>query len=74
VNQQQDILRAAKKLRGITDFNTVYIRRDITLLEWDQWKALVKERIEKQAASRAKEETIKWIIHSGKVVPGRMES
>jgi hypothetical protein len=70
-SEHRDILKAAKTLKGHTVFNKVYISRDMTPLERDSWRKLVKERKEKQEESDDKEENVRWVIYKGQVVKGR---
>jgi hypothetical protein len=66
----RDLLKAAKNLRG-SDFNDIYVSRDLTPLERENWKKLVKERKEKQEESEEKNENVRWVIFKGQVVKGR---
>ena len=67
----RDMLSSAKKLQESDDFKEVYISRDMTPLERDQWKALVRERKEKQANSEKEGEQVRWIIRNNRVIKGR---
>ena len=64
-----DLLRSAKNLRNSTSFSTVFIKRDMTPLERSQWKALIKEKKEKQVRSNENGENVRWVIYRGRVVP-----
>jgi hypothetical protein len=70
-SEHQEILKAAKKLNTDTVFNQVYISRDMTPLERDSSRKLVKERKEKQEESNNKKENVRWVIYKGQVVKGR---
>lgn len=71
LQEHRDILRSAKKLQGNDDWKEVYISKDMTPLERDQWRALVNERKEKQTQSEATGDLTRWVIRSGKVIKGR---
>jgi hypothetical protein len=65
------ILRASGKLQNHEDFKNIYINRDMTPLERDQWRILVKLKKDKQEQAVQTGEDATWIIRSGKVVKGR---
>lgn len=71
MSDKQRILKNASKLSRIPDLSDIHINRDMTPLERDQWKILVKERKERVEESKAKGEVINWIIRNGKVIKGR---
>ena len=58
------VLKGTENLRG-TDF---FISRDMTPLEREERRALVKLKKEKEAESEAKGEEAKWKIRRGKVI------
>ena len=64
-----ELLRSAKNLRNSTSFSTVFIKKDMTPLERSQWKALIKEKKEKQVRSNENGENVRWVIYRGRVVP-----
>ena len=71
IQEHRSILKAAKILKGNKVFNKVYISRDMTPLERESWKKLVKERKEKQEDSDRRKEDVRWVIYKGQVVKGR---
>ena len=64
----RDVMGASKKLQNSDLFREVFVSKDMTPLERSQWKALVKERKEKQAHSIAAGEETRWIIRNNKVI------
>lgn len=65
--QQEDcvrILKSAKKLQG----SDTYISRDMTPLEREERRALVKLKNRRQEESSEKGENAKWAIRRGKVI------
>lgn len=63
------VVKAAKKLKYSKYHSDIYISRDMTPLERDDWRKLVKEKKEKIVQSQEEgDNTAVWIIRRGKVV------
>lgn len=67
--QQREILSSARKLgEQNEELRKISIARDMTPLEREEMKKLVKLKQEKQRLSDENEESAKWVIRKGKVI------
>lgn len=65
------IMSAAKKLKGHADLGSVYINRDRTPLERQEWKRLLEEKKERNEEARNAGREENWIIRKQQVILGR---
>ena len=70
-SDQKKILGVTAKLQTIQGYEYVFINRDMTPLERNQWKKLVVLKKQKQEKSKTDGEDVTWIIRGNKVVKGR---
>ena len=82
-----DLLRAAKNLANVDEssiYKKVGINRDLTFLEREERRALVREKIKKMKEAVEKGQEAKWIIRNGALInlakkvqnqePGKVQS
>jgi len=65
------ILGAAKKLKETAGLDKVFVNKDRTPLEREEWKRLMEIRKEKNQQAREAGEQENWIIRNNRVVQGR---
>ena len=76
LGSQQDVVEALKASKNLSthkdkQYHTIRMKRDMTPLEREEMRTLVKERKERVEESKAKGEVVNWIIRNGKVIKGR---
>lgn len=71
LKQTQDILRASRKLaeHSSEEVNKISLKRDMTPLEREEMRKLVKIRnLKRQSAEAAGESSLQWVIRKGRVI------
>ena len=66
--QASNVLRLGRKLRDQTEFQSIYIKKDMTFLERSQMRELVIQRNEKREESKAKGEESLWVIRDNRII------
>lgn len=71
--QAENLIRASRKLSNCKekDFEQVVIKNDMTPMEREELKTLLKIRDQKREESRIKGEAVNWIVRGGKVIKGK---
>ena len=71
--QVESLIKAARKLKDCKrkEYEGVVVKNDMTPMEREEMKKLLKLRDQKREESRTKGETVNWIIKGKKVVKGK---
>jgi hypothetical protein len=71
--QVDNLVRSSKKLQECAkkEFERVVIKNDMTPMEREEMKTLLRIRDQKREESRSKGEAVNWVIRGGKVIKGK---